>query len=61
MILKHSMEHYVLKLYKAYIDDDHLVDTDLFYDNVKFGETCFCTYRKPRYQVSVYSTIGTLV
>ena len=32
-----------------------------FKDNVKFGETCFCTHRCPRYQLSVYRTIGPLV
>ena len=61
MILKLSMEHYVLKLYKVYINNDPLVDLDLFYDNVKFGETCFCTNSKPIYQVSVYRTIDPLV
>ena len=25
------------------------------------GKTCFCTYNRPRYQVSVYRTIGPLV
>ena len=37
------------------------VDLDLFYDNVKFCGTCFYTYSRPRYQVSVYRTIGPLV
>ena len=47
------MEHYVLKLYKVYVNDDLRVDLDLCHDNVKFGKTCFCTNSKPRYQVSV--------
>ena len=35
--------------------------TDLFNDNIKIGETCFCTYSRPRYQVSVYRAMGILV
>ena len=35
MVMKLGMEHYVLKLYKVHVND-------LFYNNVKFGETCFC-------------------
>ena len=27
----------------------------------QFGKTCFCTYSRPRYQVSIYRTIGPLV
>ena len=49
MILKLDMEHYVLKLYFG-----------LCYINIKFGETCLCTYSRPRYQVSVYRTHGLL-
>ena len=41
ILMKPRMEHYVLKLYKVYINDDPLVDLGLFYDNVKFGETVF--------------------
>ena len=41
MNLKLSMNHYVLKLYKVYINAYPSVDLDLFFDNVKFGETCF--------------------
>ena len=48
MIMKLGMEHYVLKLFKVCINDDPgLTLIDLFYDNVKFGETCFCTYSRP--------------
>ena len=61
MIMKLCMEHYVLKLYTVYINDDPELELDLFYSNAKFGETCFCTYSRPRYQVSVYRTIGPLV
>ena len=39
--MKPRMEHYVLKLYKVYINDDPVVDLGLFYDNVEFGETVF--------------------
>ena len=34
---------------------------DLFYNNVKFGKTCFCTYSRPSYQMTVYRAIGPLV
>ena len=61
MIMKLGIEHFVLKLFKVYINDDPEVDLDLFDDNVKFGETYFCTYSRPRYQVSVYRTIVPLV
>ena len=33
----------------------------IFIDNIKFGETCDCTYRRPKYQVSVYRATGPLV
>ena len=56
MIFKLGMYHWGLKLYKVYIiDDPELTLT------VKIGETCFCTYSRHRYQVSVYRTIGPLV
>ena len=29
--------------------------------NVKFGEACFCTYIRPRYQLRIYRTIDPLV
>ena len=65
MIMKLCMEHYELKLYTVYINDDPELDLDLFYSNAKCGETCFCTYSRPRYQVSFYRTnyrtIGPLV
>ena len=62
MIMKPGMEHYELKLYTVYIKNDpELTLTYLFYRNFKFGEICFCTHSRPRYQVSVYRTIGPLV
>ena len=42
-----------LKLYKVYINDDPGLTLTYF--------TCFYTYSRPRYQVSVYRTIGPLV
>ena len=53
MILKLGMYHWGLKLYKVYINDDHGLTLTYF--------TCFRTYSRPRYQVSVYRTIGPLV
>ena len=44
-------------LYKWYMTHDQDV---LFYNNIKFGKTCFCTYCTPRYQVSIYRNIGPL-
>ena len=38
-------------LYKVYI----------IINDPKFSETCFCTYSRPRYQVSVYRTNDPLV
>ena len=60
MIMKLCMEQYVLKLCKVYVNDDPEL-TLTHFKTVKFGETCFCTYSRPRYQVSVYRTIGPLV
>ena len=53
MFLKLGMLHWGLKLYKAYINDDPGLTLTYF--------TCFCTYSRPRYKVSVYRTIGPLV
>ena len=61
MIMKLCMEQYLLKLYKVYINDDPKLILTHFKTKIKFGETCFCTYSRPRYQVSVYRTIGPLV
>ena len=60
MIMKLCMKLYVLKLFKVdIIDDPELTLTH--FKIVKFGKTCFCIYSRPRYQVSVYRTIGPLV
>ena len=53
MILTLGMYHWGLKLYKVYKNDDPVLTLTLI--------TCFCTYSRPLYQVSVYRTIGPLV
>ena len=60
MILKLGMEHYVLKLYKVYINDDPEL-TLIYFKTMSNLAIFFCTYSRPRYQVSVYRTIGPLV
>ena len=47
------MKHWGLKLYKVHINDDPGLTLTYF--------ICFCTSSRPRYQVSVYRTIGPLV
>ena len=61
MIMKLGMEHYELEFYIFYINDDLELTLTYFTIIVKLGETCFCTYRRPTCQVSVYRTIGPLV
>ena len=61
MILKLGMEHYVPKFYKVYINDDSELTLTYFTTISSFAELVFCTYSRPRYQVSVYRTIGPLV
>ena len=60
MILKLGMEHYVLKLYKVYINDDPELTLTHFKTMSDFSKL-FCTYSRPSYQVSVYTTIRPLV
>ena len=61
--MKLGMEHNVLKLYKVYINDDppppELSLT--YFTTMSNSAKLFCTYSRPRYQVSVYRTIGPLV
>ena len=59
MILKLELEHYALKLYKVYINDD----TELTYFTTMSNlvKLVFCAYIRARYQVSVYMIIGPLV
>ena len=58
MITKLDMEHFVLKLYKVYIND--YPELTLTYFTTIWQKLFFGTYR-PRYQVSVYRTFGPLV
>ena len=58
MIMKLGSEHYELKLYTVY--DPELTLT-YFTTMSNLAKTGFCTYCRPRYQVSVYRTIGPLV
>ena len=60
MILILGMQHYVLKLYKVYINDDPEL-TLTYFTTVKLGQNCFLYLSRPRYHVSVYRTIGVLV
>ena len=41
MIMILGMEHYVLKLYKVYINNDPEFTLTFFYDNVKFAKLVF--------------------
>ena len=60
MIVKLGMEHYELKLYTVCIND--VPDFTLTYFTAMSNlAKHFCTYSRPRYQVSVYRTIGPLV
>ena len=61
MIMKLGMEHYILKLYKVYINDDRELTLTYFTTMSHLAKLVFCTYSRPRYQVSVYRTIGPLV
>ena len=53
------MEHYELKLYTVYINDDPELTT--YFTTMSNFAKLFCIYSRPRYQVSVYRTIGPLV
>ena len=56
LIMKLGMEHYVLKLYKVYIDNDP--ESIMTYFTTM---TTLAKLSRPRYQVSVYRTVGPLV
>ena len=47
------LQSHLMELYKVYINDDPGLTLTYF--------ICFCTSSRPRYQVSVYRTIGPLV
>ena len=61
MIMKLGMEHYVLKLYKVYMNDDPELTLTHFKTMSNLVKLVFVFVRRPRYQVSVYRTIGPLV
>ena len=60
MIMELGMEYYVLKIYKVYINDDPELTLNYFKSMSNLANL-FCTDSRPRYQVSVYRTIGPLV
>ena len=56
--MKFGMDHYILKFYKVYINDD----PELSLTNFKtMSKTCCCTYNRPRYQMTFHRTICPLV
>ena len=61
MIMKLGTEHYVLKLFESYMNDDPELTLSYFTTISNSEKTCFCSYCRPRYQVSIYRTIGPLV
>ena len=61
MIIRLGREHYELKLYTVYINDDPELTLTYFTTMSNLAKLVFCTYSRPRYQVSVYRTIGPLV
>ena len=60
MIMKLGMEHYKLKLYLVYINDDPVLTLTYFTTMSIFGKLVF-VHSRPRSQMSVYRTIGPLV
>ena len=64
MIMKLGMEHHVLKLYKVYINDDPDFTMTHFKTMSNLVKLVFVqvdTCSRPRYQVSIYRTIVSLV
>ena len=62
IIMKLGMKHYVLKLYKVYINDDPELTLTHFKTVSNLAKLGFVLNNsRPRYQVSVYRTIGPLV
>ena len=62
MILKLGMEHYVLKLYKVYINDDLELTSTYFSTMSNLGKIVFVLPAGPDIRcLSVYRTIGPLV
>ena len=60
VIMKLCMKQYVLKVFKAYINDDRELTLTHFKTMSELA-IFFCTYSRPRYQISFYRTIGPLV
>ena len=60
MFMKLGMKHYVLRLYTVYKNDDPGLTLTHFMTMSNLAKLV-CTYCRPRYQVSVYRTIGPLV
>ena len=60
MITKLSMEHYKLKFYLVYINDDPELTLTYLTTLSILGEIVF-VHSRPRSQVSVYRTVGLLV
>ena len=60
MIMKLDMEHNELKLYIVYINDDPELTLTYCTAMSNLEKLVFCTSSRPRYQVSVYRTIGPL-
>ena len=56
--MKFGMDHYILKFYKVYINDDSELSLTHF---KTMSNTCCCTYTRPRYQMTFYRTICPLV
>ena len=61
MIMKLGMKHYVLKLYKVYINNDPELTLTNFTAMSNVAKLVLYLYSRHRYQVSVYRTIGPLV
>ena len=55
MILKRGMQHYELKLYKVYINDDPELT---YFTTVSNLAKMKCTYGRPIYKMNVNRTIG---
>ena len=58
MIMKLGMKHYVLKLYKVYINNDPELTLTNFTAMSNVAKLVLYLYSRHRYQVSVYRTIG---
>ena len=61
MIMKLGMEHYELKLYTVCVNDVPEFTLTYFTTISNLAKIIFCTYSRPRYQVSIYKTTGPLV